>query len=116
MLLAMNVRRSSFFLLALMLAAGSAACSKHRADPGSDEAAEPGKEAFGKLSLDELDARMGDAKSGKIKLAIFDNNKRERFDKSHIPGAKWVQFDEIKSGDLPSDKETTLVFYCANEH
>jgi hypothetical protein len=116
MLHGMNARRSSFFLLSLMLAAGSAACSKHRSDQGAGEAAEPGKEPFGKLTLDELDARMGDAKAGQLKLAIFDNNQHERFDKSHIPGAKWVKFDAIKAGDLPADKETTLVFYCANEH
>src|SRR5262245_25352510 len=98
----MNARRSSLFLLSLVLAVGSTACAKPRADHGAGEAAEPGKEPFGKLGLDDLDARMSDAKAGKLKLAIFDNNQRERFDKSHIPGAKWVKFDEIKSSDLPA--------------
>ena len=33
-----------------------------------------------------------------------------------MPGAKWVKFNEVKASDLPADKASTLVFYCANEH
>ena len=59
---------------------------------------------------------MSDAKAGKGKLAVFDNNQREVFDKGHIPGARWVDFKDIKTSDLPADKDTPLVFYCSNEH
>jgi hypothetical protein len=71
--------------------------------------------SFKRLTVDELDARMQEARAGKIKLFIYDNNPLERFQKSHIPGAKWVKYDEIKASDLPPDKEAMLVFYCANE-
>jgi 3-mercaptopyruvate sulfurtransferase SseA len=98
----------------LLAAAGPLGCNKAGHDQGG--AAEAEKEPFGHLTVDELDARMTAAKAGQAKLAIFDNNHRERFDKSHIPGAKWVQFDQVKASDLPADKETALVFYCANEH
>jgi hypothetical protein len=100
----------------LALALASLGCEKTRSEPSPTEGAEPSKHAFGELSLDDLDARMRDAAAGKIKLAIFDNNHHERFDKGHIPGAKWVDFKDVKATDLPADKDATLVFYCSNEH
>ena len=111
----MNVPRSLIVLLCVPLLASAAACNKPHAEPGHDTV-EPGKEPFGKLTVDELQTRMDDAKAGKGKLAVFDNNQRSVFDKGHIPGARWVKFDDIKASDLPADKETALVFYCANEH
>lgn len=87
---------------------------------GSGEAggkgAESAHEAFGRMTIDELEARMAEAKAGKLALYIFDNNHKERFDQSHIPGAKWLDSDKVQATDLPADKEATLVFYCANEH
>jgi len=79
-------------------------------------AAKETKEAFGRLTVDELVAKMAAAKAGQLKLAVFDNNGRDTFDEGHVPGATWVQYDEIKASDLPTDKDTTLVFYCYNEH
>lgn len=111
----MNARSFLLCALSMALATGTAACAKSGQERGG-EAAEAEKAAFGKLTIDELDARMAEAKAGKIKLAVFDNNQHERFDKSHIAGATWVKFDSIKASDLPADKETQLVFYCANEH
>lgn len=73
-------------------------------------------EVFGRLSVEELDAKMSEAKSGKLTLAIFDNNHKEVFDEGHIPTAKWVDYKAIKEADMPADKGATLVFYCANEH
>jgi hypothetical protein len=108
----MNARTFLIGALAATLAAG---CAKNAQEHG-DEPASAEKEGFGKLTVDELDARMSDAKAGKIKLAVFDNNQRETFDKGHIPGARWVAFDKVAASDLPADKETQLVFYCANEH
>ena len=103
-------------MAALALALAPSACAKSRGADTTQEAEKSEKEAFGKLSIDELEARMADAKAGKVKLAIFDNNHRERFDKGHLPGAKWVAFNDVKASDLPADKDTTLVFYCSNEH
>ncbi len=111
----MNLHRLLAAAACLALLGSATGCKKASNDHGADTT-EPGKEAFGRLTVDDLDARMADAKSGKGKLAIFDNNHHERFDKGHIPGAHWVKFDDVKASDLPADKETALVFYCANEH
>jgi hypothetical protein len=102
--------------LSAALVLGSVGCAKERAPHGSGEAAEPEKEAFGQLTIDELEAHLGDAKAGKRKVAVFDNNQHERFLKSHIAGATWVKFSDVKASDLPADKDTELVFYCSNEH
>ncbi len=101
--------------LAAALAVSAAGCEKRPSDHAG-EAAEAEKTPFGSLTVDELAARMSEAKAGTFKLAVFDNNQHERFDKGHIPGARWVQFDHVQASDLPADKDTTLVFYCANEH
>lgn len=116
-------------LLALPLAGalGCAATAPEAATPASTaahpidaaaKAEEPKAEAepFGRLTIEDLEARMSEAKAGKLTLAIYDNNHKDRFDKGHIPGAKLVDAMAIKAGDLPADKGATLVFYCANEH
>jgi hypothetical protein len=104
--------------LALLLCVSLGACAKPRSDPAATDhpSAEAEKEAFGKLTIEQLEARMNDAKAGKGKLAIFDNNQQEQYAKGHIPTARWVDFKNVKASDLPSDKDTPLVFYCSNEH
>lgn len=102
-------------LLAL-LAAGtcwlpSLGCSS-RAPAGSSRPASQ----LGKLSIAELEVKMQEAKAGRLPLYIYDNNSKERYAESHLPGAKWVEFDEITANDLPTDHGATLVFYCSNEH
>ena len=47
---------------------------------------------------------------------VFDNNQKERFDKGHVPGAKWADPTTLTATMLPTDKTATLVFYCANTH
>jgi hypothetical protein len=102
-------------LLALPLALSAAGC-KHGSDASGHGTLAGETKAFGRLTVDELDAKMADAKAAKLKLAIFDNNDRERYAKSHIATAKWVDSDAVTAADLPADKDTTLVFYCANEY
>ena len=63
------------------------------------------------LSVDEVDARI--AKNDGVTF-VYDNNDKDRFNKGHVPGAHWVQFDNVTAGDLPADKKSTLIFYCAN--
>ncbi len=104
-------------LLALPLALSAVGCkagseaSGHRAPTG-----EPETEPFGRLTVEALDAKMAEARAGKLALAIIDNNGRERYAKSHIATAKWVESNAVTAADLPADKDTTLVFYCANDH
>ena len=69
------------------------------------------KEAFGRLTVDELAAKMADAKAGRLKLAVFDNNGLDTWKEGHLPGATWVQYDDIKPTDLPADTDSSLVFY-----
>jgi len=101
-------------LLALLTAGASFLPSLgcHRGDPASSRPAmRPGK-----LSIAELEAKMQEAQAGRLQLFVYDNNSKERFAESHLPGAKWVEFDEITENDLPKDHSATLVFYCSNEH
>jgi len=69
------------------------------------------KEGFGSLTVDQVESLIA-----KKEADIYDNNSKERWQQSHVPSAKWVAFDEVKSTDLPNDKDRKLVFYCANTH
>lgn len=62
------------------------------------------------LTLDEAQVRLG-----KPGVYVFDANPREMFDRGHLPGAKWVEWDKVSTADLPPDRQATLIFYCANE-
>lgn len=64
------------------------------------------------LTVAEVSARLA-ARDGKT--VAIDCNSKERFAKGHLPGARWVAYDAVSASDLPADKATTLVFYCANE-
>jgi len=68
------------------------------------------KEEFGRLTVDQVAEHVarGDA-------SIFDNNDKETWQKGHVPTAKWVDFKNVQTSDLPKDKDRTLIFYCANE-
>ncbi len=65
------------------------------------------------MSVDEVDKRIA-AKD--TKFAVFDANEKETYAEGHVPTAKWVPSNAVTADMLPSDKTTTLVFYCANEH
>lgn len=110
-----TIALSGCLLFALAAVTG---CAKPRHDGGATAAQETAdeKEPFGRMTIEDLESKMAAAKAGQLKLAIFDNNEHERFDKGHIPGAKWVAFNKVTAADLPADKDTTLVFYCSNEH
>ncbi len=104
--------------LALSLSALTlGACSKksESAAGSSSAVAAHGEahEAMKSLSVDEVDQRLA-ANDGKTQ--VFDCNSKETFQDNHVPGAKWVPFNAVTADMLPSDKSTTLVFYCANEH
>ncbi|MRG95582.1 rhodanese-like domain-containing protein [Polyangium spumosum] len=104
--------RHMFVALAAALLFALPGCKK----PG-DAAGEHGAEAeaFGRLSIDEVEAKMKEAKEGKLAFHVIDNNAKSTYDKGHLPGAKWVDHENVRAEDLPADKEATLVFYCSNE-
>jgi hypothetical protein len=80
------------------------------AGKGEVDGAKP-KEGFGRLSIDEVAARIG--KKG---VYLIDNNPRDVWEKGHLPTATWVDYTAMTAADLPADKSATLIFYCANEH
>ncbi|MBK7584648.1 MAG: rhodanese-like domain-containing protein [Myxococcales bacterium] len=95
------MKRRSILLLIVAVALAGTACSR------SKESAD-----LKKLSVDEVATRIA-ANDGKT--FIFDNNPKGRYEKGHLPGAKWVDFKAVTASDLPADKSATLVFYCASE-
>ena len=96
-------RRSAITLLALAaLALVLAGCSR---------ASSPSSE-LRSLTVDEVAARIA-ANDGKT--FIYDNNEKDRYAKSHVPGAQWLEYDRVVASDLPADRGATLVFYCASE-
>src|SRR4051812_38881148 len=99
-------------LLALPLGALACAKSAPEGSTKSETATADKAEAFGRLTVEEVQTKMADAKAGKLALYIFDNNGKERFEKGHVPGAKWVKGDEVNASVLPTVKQATLVFYC----
>ena len=93
--------RKTFMTLAIVLGASCLA--------SADEAGK--KPEFGRLSLDEVAARLGDKS-----VFLFDNNARVRWAKGHVPGARWVDYARVTADVLPKDKDATLIVYCANTH
>jgi rhodanese-related sulfurtransferase len=68
------------------------------------------KDPFGSLTIDQVSDLIA-----KHDVAVFDNNSLDRYKQSHLPGAKWVSFKDVKASDLPADKQAKLVFYCESE-
>ncbi len=74
-------------------------------------AADAKHDGFGELTVDQVAALLA-----KGDVDVFDNNAQSEWQKGHVPGAKWVPFNEVKASDLPGDHSRKLVFYCHNEH
>lgn len=113
-----RMRELRLIVIAAMASALVAGCDKKEAPKQTAETshAEAEKEAFGRLSVDEVDAKIADAKAGKLAFVVYDNNSKDRYAEGHVPSAKWVDFKNVTAADLPADKNTELVFYCSNEH
>jgi len=48
-------------------------------------------------------------------VAVVDTNSAETYERGHIPGARWAEYDHITASVLPSDRAARVVFYCHNE-
>jgi rhodanese-related sulfurtransferase len=94
------------YLLAVLLAlAPIAACSK--ADTSSEQA------EIQTVSIDELDKLL----ASKACRAVDANGEGTRKKLGVIPGAVLLSdYDTFNPSELPADKATPLVFYCANEN
>jgi len=50
----------------------------------------------------------------KHEVTVFDVNSPQSWSQAHVPGAKNVDPINYSAADLPTDKESSLVFYCSN--
>ncbi|MEO8217432.1 MAG: rhodanese-like domain-containing protein [Acidobacteriota bacterium] len=48
------------------------------------------------------------------KMTVFDVNSPQSWMKAHVPGAFNLDPVDYKDSDLPTDKASSLVFYCSN--
>lgn len=101
--------------LLLVLAGCGGGSSASSSESGASESASSGGEegaSFAQISVDEVASAL-ETQEGAI--AIFDANSRETYDEHHVPTATWVDYDALSAEQLPEDRGTQLVFYCANE-
>jgi rhodanese-related sulfurtransferase len=47
-------------------------------------------------------------------IAVIDVNSEQSFVKGHVPGAKHLDPANYTADELPSGKDSMLVFYCSN--
>jgi rhodanese-related sulfurtransferase len=47
-------------------------------------------------------------------VTVIDVNSRQSWMKAHVPGAVNLDPIDFNETDLPSDKQSSLVFYCSN--
>lgn len=95
---------------ALLSACGSGDATATKA---SAEASAEAAHAIAELSIDEVEARLAKNDGN---FFVYDCNQRSMFDAGHVPGAKFLDYKNLKESDLTPNKDATLVFYCSNEH
>jgi rhodanese-related sulfurtransferase len=103
-----------FVALALTACGGSSSSSSAASGSESASTATGGEQAaaFTQISVDEVAAGL---ERGDGSIAVFDANGRDTFAEHHVPTATWVDYDAVTAEQLPADRATQLVFYCANE-
>jgi hypothetical protein len=80
----------------------------HAATAGESKKAE--SEPFKRLTVDEVEVRLAQPD-----VHVYDGNRDQLYRDGHIPGAIHLFSKDIKEGVLPSDKKSTLIFYCHSE-
>ena len=70
-----------------------------------------GREPYSEISVAEV-ARL----LGQPGFKVYDANSPRTYARRHLPGAVNVDYEDLTVGELPADKATRVVFYCANEH
>jgi hypothetical protein len=109
-------RMNRSLLVAAALLAVSANGCKRNHNAASQNNAQAGNPAA-EVQLPELTVQqVADKIAHHENVAVFDANNRPRYERGHVPGARWVAFASVQATDLPPDHYTQLVFYCANEH
>lgn len=96
--------------LALGCASTSAATTAQTAAPATANASSAQETALNEVTVDQLAGMIERRET----VAVFDANRRERYEQGHVPGARWVAHDGVTAEILPTDRATRVVFYCAN--
>ena len=83
-----------------------------RVDPCSvGEPADPAvAERIAIVTPQEVDA----LRKANAQAVVIDVNPKEIYDEGHVPGARWMRFDQADRSVLPTDRATPIVLYCFN--
>ena len=82
----------------------------HAAFAESQESKKSENEPFKRLTVDEVEKRLTEPN-----VYVYDGNRDQLYRDGHIPGAVHLFSKDIKEGVLPTDKQSTLIFYCHSE-
>jgi len=96
----------------MLAAVGASACSR-RAHTAPGAEASLGETPLREMSVNDVWRHV---EASDPSFAVFDANGRARYERGHVPGARWVSADRVAPQVLPADRSKLLVFYCANEH
>lgn len=98
--------------LALVTLATAQGCkrSSPQGDPGAAHAED--SHPFGEMTVQAVAAAL----AANEPIHIYDNNNRARYERGHVPGARYVGHDPVTAAVLPPDRNARLLFYCSNEH
>ncbi|MEO6777053.1 MAG: rhodanese-like domain-containing protein [Kofleriaceae bacterium] len=89
-------------------------CSKTTADANAkhDPHGEATAANLRSLTVDEVATKIA-AKDGKT--YVFDANPKESWVAGHVPGATWIDDENVTADQLPAAKDALMIFYCHNE-
>lgn len=102
-------RRSAIAATAALAVLPAAALAADKKVDKKNEEAKPESEPFGRLTVDQVERRLG-----RPGVHVYDGNGDETYHEAHVPGAVRLYSKKMTAADLPSDKDATLIFYCAN--
>ncbi len=108
-----SMSRLSWWASALVGLVTLGGCSRASSPGGAaGHAAASSEAALQRMTVDELAGLIARSEP----VTVIDNNGRERYERGHIPGARWVGHDAVTAAVLPQDRSARVVFYCYNEH
>jgi hypothetical protein len=97
----------NLLFLAVLACGAVAGCAKDK----SDASAAAKAEEFPTMTIDEVDRAL----AAKEAQAIDCNGERTRKKSGVLPGAILISDEELyPASELPADKATKLIFYCAD--
>jgi hypothetical protein len=103
----------TLLLVAALAAAAFAGCSKSDRQEAAAATGKAAEDQLAKMTVDEVDHAIA---ANEVK-AVDCNSAETRKKMGIVPGAILISDDDtFAASELPADKSTKLVFYCANEH